>query len=221
MDRQFRLARLWSNQELKRIAPLCEGIVGNISAGDDVDKEGATYSSYFTGSTEYWLTNYSKKKYRGFKGRPNEIALDLTAELSGDMFHRFDTVINHTTLEHIFEVERAFNNLCSMTRDLVILVVPFAQVEHEGAGYNDYWRFTPRCLRELFQANGFEVVYESANNDFNAAVYLFFVASRKPETWKPKLPKYIPVNEAASWIGTKSISWLTIARLVWRKIIGA
>ena len=40
-------------------------------------------------------------------------------------------MFNHTTLEHIFEVNTAFDNMCAMSNDVVILVLPFAQVQHE------------------------------------------------------------------------------------------
>ena len=59
MDRQFRLARHWSNEELRKIAKLFEGDVLNASAGTDEDKEGAYYSEYFSRAASYELSNYS------------------------------------------------------------------------------------------------------------------------------------------------------------------
>src|SRR5687767_4129918 len=48
VDRKFRAARIWSNQELKTITPHCKGAVINVSAWKDEDKEGAHYKDYFS-----------------------------------------------------------------------------------------------------------------------------------------------------------------------------
>ncbi len=204
-DRRFRLARLWSNRQLRFIAPYCRGAVVNVSAGDDIDKEGATYASYFLHAESYTLTNYAPGAFRGFQGRSDEVLLDLTQEVPEKLRGTFDVVFNHTTLEHIFPIREAFAHLCSLSRDLVIVVVPFCQEQHENDGYRDYWRFTPTCLRTLFAAEGFSVVYEAANNQRNAAVYLFVVASRQPERWKNVLPSWKPVTHAAGWVGAPAI----------------
>ena len=201
VDRKFRLARIWSNRELRKVAPLFTGKIANVSAGTNVDKEGDTYDNYFTNKEEFWLTNYEPGSYRGFQGKENELLVDLTKELPKELAERFDVVFNHTTLEHIFDVFTAFANLCKLTKDVVIVVVPFAQEQHENTGYLDYWRFTPTCLRKLFEINQMEVLYESANQDANAATYLFFVGSKQAEKWKDKLPDYTVVNNAADWIG--------------------
>lgn len=206
VDRQFRLARIWSNQELRKIAPLFCGSVINVSAGEDVDKEGGGYAAYFCNAQEYWISNYSPGSYRGFQGRPNEILIDLARRLPRKYMKRFDVVFNHTTLEHIFDVFTAFNNLCRLSRDVVIVVVPFAQAQHENDGYLDYWRFSPACVRKLFEINGLSVVYESANSDANAATYLFFAGSRKPQRWRDKMPPYTAVSNAADWIGRQEPS---------------
>ena len=201
VDRKFRLARIWSNSELRKVAPLFTGKIANVSAGDNFDKEGSAYDSYFTNKEEFWLTNYEPGSYRGYQGRENELLIDLTKALPKDLEERFDVVFNHTTLEHIFDVFTAFANLCKLTKDVVIVIVPFAQEQHENEGYLDYWRFTPTCLRKLFRINNMEVMYESANNDFNAATYLLFVGSKQAEKWQGKLPAYTAIENAANWIG--------------------
>jgi hypothetical protein len=201
-DRQFRLARRWSNAQLRLIAPMCDGRVVNVSAGDDEDKEGAAYAGYFSAATSYTLTNF-RAAYRGFQGRPNEIELDLSQPLPAGLAGSFEVVFNHTTLEHVFEVRTAFRGLCDLSTDLVIVVVPFAQVQHENVGYQDFWRFTPTCLRALFAENGLDVVYEAANDDFNASVYLFVVGSRHAERWRSRFPTWQRLDKAASWIGSR------------------
>ena len=215
--RQFRLARIWSNGQLRTIGALVEGTVVNVSAGEDIDKEGSNYVSYFPGAKEYWITNYAPGAYRGFQGRPQELLLDLRDELPEKLERRFDVVFNHTTLEHVFDVRLAFANLCRLSRDLVIVVVPFAQVQHESEAYQDFWRFTPTCIRRLFSENGLEVVYEAVSPDVNAAVYLFFVGSRSPDRWRPVLPKNGELQEVGDWIGAANIRWPWLARTTLRE----
>lgn len=202
VDRQFRIARQWSNHELKRIAPLMKGDVVNVSGWKDEDKEGGHYRDYFSAASSYRVTNFGG--FRGFQGGESEIALDLTVPLPSALHAAFDVVYNHTTLEHIFEVRTAFKNLCMMSRDIVIVVVPFAQVQHEHENILDFWRFTPTCLRYLFKENGMEVVYESANDHRNAATYIVMVGAKKPQSWRGVLPACEPLSEVASNIG---MSW--------------
>lgn len=198
-ERRFRLARIWSNDELRRLAPLFDGHVANVSGWDDRDKEGNRYRSYFTAASDYSLTNFSGE--RGLTGAEGEHYLDLAAELPAELAGRFDVVFNHTTLEHVFEVRRAFANLCRLARDVVIVVVPFAQQQHETESFGDYWRFTPSCLRRLYAENGFTVVYESESPHADAASYLCFVGARQPERWRDRLPPLRPIGVAGSWIG--------------------
>jgi hypothetical protein len=102
----------------------------------------------------------------------------------------------------------AFGNLSSLTKDLLIIVVPFCQVQHELASFGDYWRFTPSCLRELYSRNQMRVIYESSNEDFASANYLFFVGTRYPERYSETLKAYRPLGLQGRWIGN---SW-------WQKI---
>jgi len=213
VDRQFRIARLWSNREIKLIAPLFTGEVVNVSAWDDRDKEGGHYKNYFSKASRYYYTNYSG--VRGYQGRENEYFLDLTSELPKQLYRRFDVVFNHTTLEHIYDVRKAFKNLCEMSKDIVIIVVPFSQMQHETESFKDYWRFTPSCLRTMFEENGLDVVYEAESKSGNAAIYLLFVASRKPAKWKAQMPKSEPIAEAG-----KSIGFRWSFKKLKRKILG-
>ena len=141
------------------------------------------------------------------------------------MEQRFDVVFNHTTLEHIFDVRRAFANLCRLSRDVVIVVVPFAQQQHETASFGDYWRFTPSCLRQLYAENGLSVLYEGESPHADAASYLFFVGSRHPERWRGRLPTGPPIGTAGRWIGrprwAPAAALLLLAALIallWRAV---
>lgn len=181
IDPIFRVPRIWSNKELRKIAPLVQGVVANVSGWKDEDKEGAHYREYFSSATEYYITNYIAEAC-GYQGNlENEIFLDLTLPLQEELIHRFDAVLNHTVLEHIYDVNAALDTLCALSKDLVIIVVPFLQEEH--ADYGDYWRFTPSCLKRLLEERGFSVAYISFNKNKNASIYVFVVASRQFERW--------------------------------------
>lgn len=185
VDRRFRLARLWSNDVLRRIGPLAAGEIVNVSAWEDADKEGERYRDYFPNASHYFTTNYG-----GFRGGgiDDTFLLDLEAPLPDELKGRFDVVFNHTTLEHIFDVFRAVENLCSMTRDAVIIVVPAVQQEHWSESFSDYWRFTTRGLKALLQRNGLEVMLLVSSPYRNAAIYHLILASRQPERWRDHLP---------------------------------
>ncbi len=198
-DRQFRVARIWSNREIKKLSPLFLGEVVNVSAWDDRDKEGGRYEEYFTNASSYHYTNYTG--HRGIQQQKNEYFVDLANDLPSELRERFDVAFNHTTLEHVFDVQKAFSNICNMSKDVVIVVVPFSQMQHETDSFGDFWRFAPSCLREMFRRNGLKVIYEAESKNKKAAIYLLFVGSRHPERWKDKLPKFEPIKEAGNWIG--------------------
>ena len=211
VDRAYRLARRWSNIELARLAPLFTGDVVNVSAWDDRDKEGGHYRDYFRKAESYTLTNYGGKC--GFQGVDNEYYLDLTKAVPEYMHRRFDVAFNHTTLEHIFDIKKAFFNLCELSNDVVIVVVPFVQVQHDFEEWKDYWRLTPTCLHRLFGENGLAVIYEAESPYKNSAVYLLTVGSRYPDRWEDRLPPYRPIHKAGAWVGRTLLWRLTEAAL--------
>ena len=199
--RQHRIVRIWSNKILREIAPLFCGDVINVSGWRDEDKQGHTYREYFISAHMYYISNY--RGARGIEDNPTtDFFIDLTAPiLPNELVGRFDVVFNHTTLEHIFDVRIAFRNLCQLSRDIVIVVVPFAQYLHYQESYGDYWRFTPMSLRELFTENGLETVFEAASPYKCAAQYLLFVGSRRPDLWRDRMPAWEPVERLGDWIG--------------------
>ncbi|MBF0142331.1 MAG: hypothetical protein HQL57_08140 [Magnetococcales bacterium] len=179
------MPRRFSNRELARFAPLFEGSVVNVSGWTDVDKEGGRYRDYFSAASDYRVTNFEPGQ-KGMQGMAGEIYLDLTRELPAELVGGFDVVFNHTTLEHIFECHQAFANLCRLSRDVVIVVVPYIQQVH-GSGYSDYWRFTPHAMRKLYEANGLALRYCSANGADRASIYLFCLGYRQV-SWDAKIP---------------------------------
>lgn len=216
IDRRFRAARHWSNDVLRQLAPMFTGEVANISGWKDQDKQGGIYRDYFTNASGYYVTNYSGT--RGHQGTEKELFLDLTEDLPSKLYHRFDVAFNHTTLEHIFDVRKAFSNICRTSKDIVIVVVPFSQVQHETDSWKDYWRFTPSALRKLFKDNDIEVIYEAQSKLKHSAIYLLFVGSRDPQRWKDRMPKYQPIQEAGMWIGFSRLSGIYSA--LKRRILG-
>jgi len=74
-----------------------------------------------------------------------------------------------------------------MSRDLVVVVVPWMQELHYGDGYEDYWRVSPFALRRMFSENDMELVHLVANNGKKESVYILAIGSKQPEKWKDKL----------------------------------
>jgi len=184
VDRVHRLPRRWSNQELRRFASLFHGEIVNVSAWKDVDKEGRHYRDYFSNATSYTITNY-KAEFRGLQGAEGEIYLDLEQDLPAELVARWDVVFNHTTLEHVYDFRSAFDNLCRMTRDVLIVVVPFLQPYHSD--YGDYWRFSPLAIKRMLEERGVRPLYVSFNGHLASAVYVFAIGSRQPERWAARI----------------------------------
>ena len=183
IDRKHSLPRQWSNSELRKIAHYFNGDVVNVSGWKDIDKEGNRYKDYFKNADSYTITNY-KSEARGYQGFENEFFLDLEKNLSENLVGKFDVVFNHTVLEHIYEFRKAFSNLCTISKDIVIVVVPFLQ--HMHSDYGDFWRFSPLAVKNLYQENGLDLVYLNFNKNYNSSVYLFAVGSKYPEKWGNK-----------------------------------
>lgn len=183
---KFRRPRCWSNQELRRFAPLFGGRVANVSGWLDEDKEGGRYRDYFTGASSYVVTNHECGE-RGFQGQPGELTLDLSADLPPGFAGMADVAFSHTVLEHVYDFRKAFANLCLLSTDAVIAVVPYIQQLHHGAGYCDYWRFTPFAMRGLYEENGLTARYVSANGADPGSVYLFCVGYRN-RRWDDLVP---------------------------------
>jgi hypothetical protein len=176
------------------------GDVINVSGASDFDKEvkdiweylfthncdrGNKYKSYFSSASSYAVSNYASDRRRGHAEKSDgSLDIDLTDPLPASFQRKFDVVFNHTVLEHVFDVFTAFKNLCLLSRDIVILVVPAVQPVHDYTGdYRDYWRFTPFAVDELFKRNDFTVLYRNATTEFGSAIYYFYIASRIPEKW--------------------------------------
>jgi hypothetical protein len=200
-DRSSMGPRLWSNQVLRTIGPAFTGDVINVSGWDDRDKEQRHYRDYFSKASGYFISNYPGERGMSDSAANTDFGIDLEAPPDPALVGRFDTVFNHTTLEHVFDTFTAFRTLCAMSRDAVIVVVPFAQKMHYSPSWGDYWRFTPQALRRLFERNDMKVVYEVANQGWNSASYLISVGVRRPDEWAGRLPAHQPIASLGDWIG--------------------
>lgn len=185
IEKRFRWPRIWSNNELKKFAPFFKGDIVNVSGWTDEDKEGKTYNEYFTNKKSYSISNY-KADEKGLQGFENEFFLDLESDLPSSMKAKFDVAFNHTTLEHVFDCFTAFKNLTQLSKDVVIVVVPYLQQLH-GLGYLDYWRFTPHTMKRLYELNGLNLRYCSANGYDNTSIYLFCIGYRS-SVYDEKIP---------------------------------
>lgn len=195
--------RAWSNQELSRFGHLFEGAVVNVSAWEDADKYGRRYRDYFPNSSSYHITNLGGG--HGESEDEGEISLDLEEELPDKLRRRWDIVLNHTTLEHVFDVHKAFANLCLLSRDIVVVVVPWLQYLHwDDPSYKDYWRISPFALDRLFDENGFRMVYFSYNENPVYPVYVFSVGSRNPDKWQSKFPESPHLSTKGKYVGRSS-----------------
>jgi hypothetical protein len=171
---------LWSNSEIHTFAHIFKGSVVNVSGWTDTDKEGKQYRDYFCNATEYVITNYSRDSNRGVQGLEGEITLDLETVLPNNLIKRFDTAFSHTVLEHVFDVRKAFANICMIAKKAVITVVPYIQQIHGiNDAVGDYWRFTPFTMKRLYEENELKLRYCSANGDTSqSSIYLFCIGYR-------------------------------------------
>jgi len=207
-----RQARIWSNQELAKFASIFSGRAINVSGWTDEDKQGRRYRDYFDKVQKYFVSNIQGDK--GLSGVENEIFLDLEKSLQEQLKKQFDVVFCHTVLEHIYHEKQALDNLCLLSKDIVILVVPFLQGQHTKPSYGDYWRFTPMGIVRGFKQRGFKVLYLSVTPYKNNPVYVFAIATCNFEKWKKRFsPIVISDGKVGSFakpnIICRIIVWLT------------
>ena len=180
IDSKFREPRIWSNNELKKFSKKLYGNIINVSGWKDSDKVSSFYKNYFTNCTNYFISNWSYSE-RGQENKlsKNEYLIDLESDLKKELLGKFDVVFNHTTLEHIFDIYKSFRNLCELSNDVVIIVVPFLQEQHTTSDFKDYWRFTPQTIKKLFEKNNFKLAYINANDQNNSSIYVFAIGCKE------------------------------------------
>mgnify|MGYP006431503015 FL=1 len=216
----FRQPRLQTNQFLKEHAHLFEGKVINVSGSDDLDKSvsffeyyfgnydsGIPYKNYFIGASEYWISNYPNDNTPLDVEKDKLIYLDLEDSLDTDLKEKFDVVFCHTVFEHIFDIFTAFENLCNLSNDIVIFIVPQCQKVHDyNRGYKDYWRFTPFSIEKLFEQNGMKPLVRKTTTGLSSSLYLYYVASKKPKKWENMFSDLSSIESYLNWRNDGSTS---------------
>jgi len=203
------IPRAWTNRELQKIGTLLSGSILNCSGWCDEDKQGRCYRDYFPRATEYHVSMREIRVYEGkdksIRKQP-DVAIDLERALSPSLEGCYDVVICHTVLEHVFDIFTAFRNLAALSRDIVIVAVPWCQRVHESSlqndSYYDYWRISPSALKELFGRNGLSLIYINGNWDFHASTYYLAVGSKQPDSHKDIMhlsPPCIPNGSNIYW----------------------
>ncbi len=179
--------RVFSNITLRQYAKYFSGDIINVSGWDDRDSEGDFYQNYFSKRGRYTVSNVgiSDKGFGSLKGKNiEEIEIDLETPLPKNCDRAYDVVFNHTTLEHIFDFDTAFKNLCEMSRDAVIIVVPLLQQIHIAGSFGDYWRPTTLALMKQFKKNGLTPLVIATNDQPFYPVYCFAIAVRDPKKYE-------------------------------------
>jgi hypothetical protein len=163
--------------------------------------------------------------------------LENPAAVDSTLRQRFDVVFNHTTLEHVYEVHTALDNICALSRDIVILVVPTLQLVHAvpdptlptpiNQQYSDYWRFTPHLLIRLLEDRGLSPLILVSNSRRRSSVYTFCVASRRPSHWSHIAQPLCFVDGTAprwvkqplpGWNSTRTIALVEITQVLLRNL---
>lgn len=194
LDKDKIRPRNFSNAMLRRYASYFSGAVINVSGWRDEDGERGHYKNYFKNASDYTVSNvggqgkgFGSASEAGYK----EVELDLVRDIPAKFTGRYDVVFNHTTLEHIYEFKTAFSNLCKLSRDAVILVVPVMQQIHHTSDFGDYWRPTTMTIAKMFNENGFKPLVIKCNDQPFAPIYCFAVAVREPKKYTSKLKENI------------------------------
>jgi hypothetical protein len=170
--------RVWSNREVEPIAAGITGDVIHVSAWRDDDKHGRTYRDYFARARSYTTTNVGGQRGE-LEGA--DLPLDLSVPLPVELEGAYDLAFNHTTLEHVYEIETALDALFGLTRDQLLVVIPFMQVEHwERPSFADHWRMTRFSLTRACVDRGFEVLSLTSNHNAVWPIYYCLHARRVP-----------------------------------------
>lgn len=205
LDKDKIRPRNFSNRMLKKYAPYVLGSVINVSGWKDEDGQNGHYKDYFINASNYTVSNVGGQG-KGFGSASAagymEIELNLLDEMPESLKGTFDAVFNHTTLEHIYDFHKAFNTLCSLSNDLVIVVVPVMQQIHHTADFGDYWRPTTMTLAKMFIDNGLTPLVLKCNEQPFAPIYCFAMASRKPENYRSKFEENIDFQMGAHNYGS-------------------
>jgi hypothetical protein len=198
LDKSRIRPRNFSNAMLRKYASHISGGIINVSGWRDEDGEGGHYKDYFKNASSYTVSNVGGQS-KGFGSAPgyDEIELDLCRNIPEKLLGKYDAVFNHTTLEHIYDFKTAFSNLCKLSKDTVILVVPVMQQIHHKEDFGDWWRPTTMTIAKMFKENGFTPLILRTNDQPFAPIYCLALGSKKPHLYKDKFKKVIDLEMGA------------------------
>lgn len=197
--------RSFSNVMIRKYGGVFSGDMINVSGWDDRDSEDGYYRDYFLGHKRYVISNFAiaDKGFGSVKSdNLEEIELDLEKPLREELRGAFDVVFNHTTLEHIPAFEIAFKNLCDMSRDAVIIVVPLLQQIHIAPTFGDYWRPTALGVYKLFRKHGFTPLVIKTNDQPFYPVYCFAIAVRNPKKYVGRIEQTFDFQSGGALFGS-------------------
>jgi SAM-dependent methyltransferase len=141
-------------------------------------------SRYVNGSVRPYILKLSRpESYVGVdmeSGKFVDVLLD--AEKLVDHFGEecFDVVLSCETVEHVKNWRLVFDNLKRVLKPNGLLIVTTVSPGfHLHAYPDDYWRYEPRDMREIF-ADFQDLVVET-----DQETYGVYVKARKPQPWHP------------------------------------
>jgi len=204
LDKNRIRPRNFSNVMLRKYSNYFSGNVINVSGWIDKDGQGGHYIDYFKNASSYTVSNVGdqKKGFGSIGSEYKEIEINLLKEISSEFKGAFNVVFNHTTLEHIYDFKGAFKNLCDLSNDAVIIVVPVMQQIHHTEDFGDYWRPTTMTIAKMFLDNGLEPLVIKCNDQPFAPIYCFAIGSKKPELYKEKFAKEVDFQMGAYSYGS-------------------
>lgn len=173
--------RLWSNEDVRKVGELLGHLHGiiNVSGDLDEDKYGSHYRNYFN-TAKYDISNYESDDFRGGSG--DSLKIDLEKPIPSSLLNSYELVFNHTTLEHVWDVRMAMDNLVKLSSRYIYIIVPFKQKLHfYDEGFKDYHRLTHFWFREYAKRNQLKVLYENYGPKDSLDVYISVLLSKNQQ----------------------------------------
>ncbi len=188
-------ARIYSNNLLKEYLKYFGGNIINVSGWEDSDKQGGFYIDYYNDVKSYTISNIDgiNGTPKARKGGIEYIYLDLDNPIDDGFNGLYDVVFNHTVLEHIFSLFNALEVITSLSKDVIITIVPFSQPVHYTDSYGDYHRITPRFLEQYFSKKGYTTILSDYNDQPFSHIYVINISTKFPDKYKAFF-KNAPMN---------------------------
>ncbi len=189
------------------IADIKEAIV-KYAKGDilDIGCGNKPYARFFDG----YITKYvgcdivqSSEKVVDFLCPANELCFDDNS---------FDTIFSTQTMEHVADHQGMVSETYRVLKKggFAIFTVPFNWELHEEP--YDFFRFTKYGLTNLFERNGFKVVYVKSNGGKWASIFQLWLnvlfSTRKYVTLRSRVIKFLLVNLKLVIVYNRFSVWL-------------